>query len=75
MAIQKWNVANAKYLRHKNQKKSTNKSSSSGMVFAYEYSLFGETKTWRKNEKKEDDCTNPGATVKEGQSEEEKKKK
>ena len=33
MAIQKWNVANAKYLRHKNQKKSTNKSSSSGMVF------------------------------------------
>ncbi len=44
MAIQKWNVANAKYLRHKNQKKSTNKSSSSGMVFAYEYSLFGETK-------------------------------
>ena len=37
-------------------------------------SLFGETKTWRKNEKKEDDCTNPGATVKEGQSEEENEK-
>ena len=37
-------------------------------------SLFGETKTWRKNEKKEDDCTNPGTTVKEGQSEEENEK-
>ena len=37
-------------------------------------SLFGETKTWRKNEKKEDDCTNPGATVKEGQSEDENEK-
>ena len=37
-------------------------------------SLFGETKTWRKNEKKEDDCTNPATTVKEGQSEEENEK-
>lgn len=25
-------------------------------------SLFGETKTWRKSEKKEEDCTNAGAT-------------
>jgi len=44
--IQKWNVENAAYLRHKNEKnKKSEKNNNSSIVFAYEDSVFGKNIT------------------------------